>query len=199
MLPESRELLDDLPDFCILTPPDVAWEALIQEICPDAKREMRYAIHREAVFDRARLLQTVLRLPEGYFLYSLEGRWFDAVLAQDWSRDFCALFDSKQDYARRGLGVVAVYDGEIVAGASSYACYADGIEIEVDTRADHRQKGLAYACSAQLILLCLERGMRPYWDAANQISVHLAEKLGFRYAYSYPVYFYQKQKGAEEV
>ena len=39
-------------------------------------------------------------------------------------------------------------DGELVAGASSYSTYDKGIEIEIDTREDHRRKGLAYACGA---------------------------------------------------
>lgn len=33
-----------------------------------------------------------------------------------------------------------VYDNEIVAGVSSYTYYHSGIEIEIDTREDHRQK-----------------------------------------------------------
>jgi len=58
--------------------------------------------------------------------------------------------------------------------------YNDGIEIQIDTREDHRRKGLAAACGAALILECLKRGIYPGWDAANMESVRLAEKLGYR-------------------
>ncbi len=87
-----------------------------------------------------------------------------------------------------GLGFVAVKDGEIVAGASSYLVYHGGLEIEIDTRMDHRRRGLAYACGAKLILECLNRGIYPSWDAHNLASVSLAEKLGYHLDYEYLAY-----------
>ena len=79
-------------------------------------------------------------------------------------------------------------DGEIVAGASSYSVYRQGIEIEIDTRKDYRKKGLALICGARLILECLDRGLYPSWDAQNRASVALAQKLGYHYAYAYTAY-----------
>lgn len=80
---------------------------------------------------------------------------------------------------------------EIVAGASSYTSYEEGLEIEVDTQPDYRRKGLALSCAAKLILECLERGLYPSWDAANQESVALAEKLGYHLDHAYDVYIIQ--------
>ena len=79
-------------------------------------------------------------------------------------------------------------DGELVAGASSYSTYDKGIEIEIDTREDHRRKGLAYVCGAKLILECLEEGLYPSWDAQNKWSVALAEKLGYHFSHEYVAY-----------
>ena len=87
--------------------------------------------------------------------------------------------------------MAALYRGELVAGASSYALFPGGIEIEIATREDFRKRGLATSCAARLILRCLERGLYPGWDAANRISLHLAERLGYRFAGSYPVYVRQ--------
>ena len=72
-----------------------------------------------------------------------------------------------------------------MSGASSYSRYREGIEIEIDTREDHRQKVLAYACGAKLILECLKRNLYPSWDAQNKISVAWAEKLGYHYSHAY--------------
>lgn len=91
-------------------------------------------------------------------------------------------------YKELGLGVVAMNDGEIVAGASSYSRYEKGIEIEIDTREDHRRKGLAYACGAKLIIECLKRDLYPSWDAQNKWSVALAEKLGYQFSHEYTAY-----------
>jgi len=86
------------------------------------------------------------------------------------------------------LGAVVLKNGELVAGASSYSRYREGIEIEVDTRKDHRRKGLAYVCGARLILECLERGLYPSWDAQNMWSVELAKKLGYHFSHVYTAY-----------
>lgn len=79
-------------------------------------------------------------------------------------------------------------DGELAAGASSYSTYREGIEIEIDTREDHRRKGLAYQCGAKLILECLKRDLYPSWDAPNKWSAALAEKLGYRFSHEYIAY-----------
>lgn len=92
------------------------------------------------------------------------------------------------DYARLGMGVAVLEGEELVAGASSYSRYKEGIEIEIDTREDHRRKGLAFACGAQLILNCLDRRLYPSWDAQNLWSVALAEKLGYHFDSPYTAY-----------
>ena len=96
--------------------------------------------------------------------------------------------DDLADFCRRGMGIAAWHGGTIVAGASSYAIFDGGIEIEIDTHPDFRQRGLATACGAALVLACLERGLYPSWDAHTPISLHLAEKLGYVSAGPYPVY-----------
>ena len=53
---------------------------------------------------------------------------------------------------------MVLWEGMPVAGASSYSVYREGIEIEVQTLPAHRQKGLARAASAALILECLRQG-----------------------------------------
>lgn len=87
---------------------------------------------------------------------------------------------------RRGDG--GPVRGRTSRGASTYAYYEGGIEIEIDTAPEHRQRGLATACAARLILTCLDRGLYPSWDAANPTSAALAEKLGYRPAGAYVTY-----------
>ena len=91
-------------------------------------------------------------------------------------------------YKKLGLGVAVLKDKELVAGASSYSRYQEGIEIEIDTREDYRRNGLAYACGAKLILECLKRGLYPSWDAQNRCSLALAEKLGYHFSHEYVAY-----------
>ena len=108
--------------------------------------------------------------------------------ANSWANDLISQYKDYNTYKALGLGVVVLKDGELVAGASSYSTYNEGIEIEIDTREDHRRKGLAYACGAKLILECLKRGLYPSWDAQNKSSVALAEKLGYHFSHEYIAY-----------
>ena len=141
---------------------------------------LRYAIRKEPdVFDRGWLTDCAAALPAGVGLSPIRADHVPLLMSQPWSRDLCGNFQDGADFARRGLGVLALRDGIPVAGASSYTVYDGGIEIEIDTRPDVRRLGLALACGARLILDCLDRGLYPSWDAHDLRSVALAEKLGY--------------------
>ncbi len=62
------------------------------------------------------------------------------------------------------------------------------MEIQVATRREYCRQGLALACSAAFLLECLQKDIIPNWDATNQQSVDLAEKLGYMYEREYQVY-----------
>ena len=110
------------------------------------------------------------------------------------TRDFVSSFDSKDKYLELGRGMVILKSGRIVAGASSYTRYKEGIEIEVDTVEEERRKGLATIVSAALILRCLDEGLYPSWDAQNMNSVRLAEKLGYEFDHEYVAYEVDRTK-----
>lgn len=172
----------------ILVPWDRDWEELLEQVWGDRIVPWtRYAMEPPPVFDRDRLAGYAAALPAGCRLVPVDGALYRQAMAGDWSRDLCALFAGEEDYLDRGLGMAAVWEGELAAGASSYAVCRGGIEIEIDTRPDCRRRGLASACGAGLILACLERGLYPGWDAHDLRSAALAQKLGYRLAGSYPV------------
>ena len=175
----------------ILVPRTADWHPVIEAVLGDrAVRGTRYAIRKEpGVFDRARLEAFVSALPAKYRLRQIDEALVPVLLSAGWSRDLCSAFEGPADCCRRGLGFVAMYEGAPVAGAGSYCVYDGGIEIEIDTREDHRRRGLASACGARLILECLDRGLYPSWDAHDLRSVSLAEKLGYHRGEPYTVYW----------
>lgn len=183
--PESCE-----QDFIIMVPQNDEWAALIEKCYGDkAKKVTRYAIKKEKDnFDVSKLKKAISKLPEGYELRLLEEVEYRLCQNNRWANDLISQYKDYNTYKRLGLGVVVLKDGELVAGASSYSRYKEGIEIEIDTREDHRRKGLAYACGAKLILECLEKGLYPSWDAQNMWSVALAEKLGYHFSHEYAAY-----------
>ena len=158
------------------------------------QKACRYAFRKDTAFDCTHLALLKDRVPGGYTLHPIREQAYRECLETPWSRDLVANYASYEDYHTHARGYVIrdTTSGAIVAGASAYTYYSGGIEIEVDTRADHRQKGLATVCAATLILACLAYGQYPSWDAANPVSVHLAQKLGYTLAHSYPVYYLTK-------
>ena len=172
--------------FLLAVPQNEEWAACMEKIFPNSRRITRYAIKKEpGCFDRERLRKFARDIPAGYSVAPIDRELFSRVQEEEWSRDFCANFQNWEQYARYGGGFAALYQGKIAAGASSYTAYREGMEIEVDTRTDHRRKGLALCCCANLILSCLEKGKYPSWDAANLGSVALAEKLGYHFDREY--------------
>ncbi|MDE7299703.1 MAG: GNAT family N-acetyltransferase [Lachnospiraceae bacterium] len=177
-------------DFMILTPRTGEWEKLIEECYGEcAERVVRYAIKKEPeVFDAVRLRRLAAALPDGYAMRRMDEELFLQCRQLAWCRDWVSQYPDYAAYRRHGLGVVILKGDEPVSGASSYSGYNGGIEIEIDTREDHRRRGLACACGAELILECLERGLYPSWDAQNRWSVALAEKLGYHFDREYTAY-----------
>lgn len=186
----DRELILRKPEgFLILTPQNEAWaEAILESLPGRCRRTTRYAIRKDTVFDRERLLSLKSSLPTGFELRPIDGALYEKCMEAPWSRDLVSVFPSKEAFLRLGLGMVILRDGQIVSGASSYSRYREGIEVEVDTRKDFRRRSLATVCAAALILRCLDLGLYPSWDAQNLWSVGLAEKLGYTFSHEYPVY-----------
>lgn len=174
----------------LMVPDNEAWEKMIVKVYGQKARGFaRYAIKKEKdVFDRDYLTSLVKGLPAQYKLQKIDGEMYKKLLSSGWSRDFCSQFLSYERYQRLGFGFTVLFHDEPVSGASSYAVYDGGIEIEVDTKNGYRRRGLAQVCAARLILECLDRGLYPSWDAHNLQSVALAEKLGYHTDKPYVTY-----------
>lgn len=177
-------------DFIIMVPQNAKWAHLIEKCYGDkAKKVTRYAIKKETdIFNVEKLKQVVFSLPDGYDLKIMEETEYKMCRENSWANDLVSNYKDYTTYKNLGMGIAVLKDGELVAGASSYSTYDKGIEIEIDTREEHRRKGLAYACGAKLILECLEKGIYPSWDAQNKWSVALAQKLGYHFSHEYVVY-----------
>ncbi|MFR6277365.1 MAG: GNAT family N-acetyltransferase [Acutalibacter sp.] len=177
--PVARALAGVLPrelanGVALAVPQNESWLRLLEEAHGQRSKPItRYAIRKEpGAFDPGKLRANLEKLPQGFTLEPIDERLYHALLELDWARDFCAQFGSWEEYAAHGCGFVAIKDGQVAAGASSYTWYRGGIEIEIDTKTEYRRQGLAL-CRQPLLLHCLGRAL-PSWDAATPISVALA-------------------------
>ncbi|BCP60869.1 zwittermicin A resistance protein zmaR [Streptococcus parasuis] len=173
----------------ILVPQNQNWSDLIEGTYGDGIRSFtRYATKKDTEFDLGYLQKLVDALPESFDMKRIDRNLYEACLVEEWSRDLVGNYIDVEQFLDLGLGYVILHKGQVVSGASSYASYSAGIEIEVDTREDYRGLGLAKACAAQLILACLDRGLYPSWDAHTLTSLKLAEKLGYQLDKPYQAY-----------
>lgn len=82
-----------------------------------------------------------------------------------------------------------VKDGDrIVSGASAFIRSRNAADCQISTVESERRKGLAAIAGAFFICSCLDLGVELPWDAANEASVRLAQRLGYENADEYTVY-----------
>lgn len=98
-------------------------------------------------------------------------------------------FESAADFEQRGIGFCLLNDATMLGVAYSSLVCSNAIEVSIVVDPHHQRQGIATALSCQLLLWCLERQNAPHWDAANEESCKLAEKLGYQKDGEYLAYY----------
>jgi hypothetical protein len=106
--------------------------------------------HRADVFDDSVLQKYIDSLPEGFDLVRFDENIYNQAMQEEWSKEFCEVFSSSEDYLTRGFGFAVLKNGRLVSGASTMTVYDSGIEIQVATDKKYRRRGLAISCSSFL-------------------------------------------------
>jgi GNAT superfamily N-acetyltransferase len=97
-------------------------------------------------------------------------------------------FKSESDFLNRGLGYVVLFEGLIIGVASSALVCSSGYEINIMVLPEYRGKSLGKLLAANLVRSILTSCKIPHWDAANKISLNLAEQLGYDFKGKYLAY-----------
>lgn len=179
--------LETTPPPYYLMPSSDGWWKRVLDWNPGGARRQKRSLFSESTLEKDRLEQLAGQPPSG-----VEVRRFDRdivleAVSATWSVSFVENFESVEDFLERGIGFGVFHGGRLVAGASSFTMAGGRCEVQVDTHRRFRRRGLATLASSHLLLYCLEKGLRPHWDAANAASCALAGKLGFSPAGNYEV------------
>ncbi|MCQ2519391.1 MAG: GNAT family N-acetyltransferase [Lachnospiraceae bacterium] len=172
------------------------FEQVVKKILKDRVYEYsRFAMERTFEYmDFDLLEENVNSKKEEYAFALIDEELFTYCKENDWAENFVVSYDTYEQWENGGLGVMILKDGDPVAGASSYSNFPGGIEIEIVTRSDYREKGLATAAGSALILECKKRNLVASWDAAHEKSMKLAMKLGYKLLYPYTIIGVNSQK-----
>lgn len=180
-LPESKDFLKSLPVPSALVFISKDWEETLKQVHHKKILEhTRYAFSSEKL-DKHHLQELVSQVPAGYQLEQIHLKQARALAEEKsrFSEDHFLNFDSIDQFINQGFGFCIIHSGAIVCAATTFVISKRGIEIQINTREEHRRKGLATVVAARLMLHSLQKGLEPSWDAANKTSASLAEKLGY--------------------
>jgi GNAT superfamily N-acetyltransferase len=187
--PLALELVKKLPRYKIILPSPLGWSDLFIQVHGNGLKKLRRFAFSGDGLDLDHLRSLTRNLPEGHRVERIDIELARRIYSDPSiiSEDHVRNFNSPEYFVERGIGFCALRRDRIVCGASSYAFCHKGIEVQVNTHPDFRGKGLATVVSAALLVYCLDHGIEPRWDAGNQISVRLAERLGYVQTDSYEV------------
>ena len=170
---------------------------------PAYSKDIRYALNRPDIqdFNKELLVSYICQTAydpdypqasadSNFMIRPINEDDYHAVRQHTWSKDFTSNYPDYSAFKQLGFGflIIEKQTGMLAAGASSFSSSLNNIEIEIATNPDYRKRGLATAVSAKMVLECIKRGKYPSWDAANLISVAIAQKLGYRFREEYTCY-----------
>ncbi len=176
--PIARDLVRYAP-FDWVTPETDAWRDLLTTEFSDRIRCIRFVELSAERLDLRRLSALTQALPRGYRLARLDALLVEALLRDLRKEWLLESYASMEDFLARGVGCVVLHGERVVGAATSAVSSSRAIDIDIEVAPEHRRKGLGAVVGAALARDCLERGIEPLWLASDDISVRLAQKLGY--------------------
>ncbi|TFH06511.1 MAG: GNAT family N-acetyltransferase [Candidatus Thorarchaeota archaeon] len=190
---ESEEIIKMINPHELVFFSNSGWSDKIHDIWGDRIGIQKRTMMSPETLNNDHLKHLVTNLPEEFTLEQLDLETTRS-LDENMSMHISLFFGSPEEFIDNGFGFCIKHAGEVVSMASTFTPFIDEFEIEVRTEksGEYRQKGLATIVSSALILHAFERGFVPHWDAANEISVKLALKLGYSDPYPWEAFYLKK-------
>ncbi|MDO5521545.1 MAG: GNAT family N-acetyltransferase [bacterium] len=136
-----------------------------------------------------------IKLPEGYEVKQIDRAFFKQEYkdTQFITEEITTAYGVLEPYFSHGIAYVAVKGKEIVARADMLFSNALYGNISVNTKEQHRRKGLSAYLTIKAIEDTCKLGITPIWDCSenNLASEKTAEKCGFKKAREDIIYWFQ--------
>lgn len=175
---ECVPLLFDLlhtKEWLIAPTPD--WQSVVSTSYSGKIEVYQREAFQAEEFDVNQLSRFISQLPNGFELRKVSLK--DVTQFIELSPALIGSYTSPAEFIAKGVGMGIFHEGRFISGASSSPLGGGKLEFELQTHVQFRRRGFARIVAAALILYCLENGIEPCWDAANDASSALARQLGF--------------------
>lgn len=191
--PEATEIIEMIEPHELVFFSNSGWRDLLLDIWGKLVGVQKRIMLSPRILDIDHLKGYLDNLPEEFTLERLDLET-TRKLNNNMSMHISMFFGSPEEFIDKGFGFCIKHGGEVISIASTFTPFIDEFEIEVRTSnsGEYRRKGLATVVSSALIIDALERGFVPHWDAANEISVKLALKLGYTDPYPWEALYRKK-------
>lgn len=175
------DIIKNIGRNVVVIPQSESWQDKLNEYGCNLVQTTRHMLKAPEHFDLEKLekLSSEVGKIEGAELVKVGKKEYNILKDCKWENSFVANFKNCEDFVLHGLGYVIKINDEIAAGATTFAYYSRGVEVQIATNPKYQKMGLATICSAAFIIECVQRDLKPHWDAANKISLKIAEKMGY--------------------
>ncbi len=171
-------------DFlAVFVAPPACEQQVLALHAPKTQAFVRFAFRRPRLDPQH--LERLAAPPEGAQLRPLDRELLRTLRSQAWAEDVMGVFPDEASFLCGALGWALCVQGQPVSVCSTAWSFPGGVEIQIDTHPDYYRKGFASCAAARFALDAMERGLQPTWDAANMISLRLAQKLGYQFDHAY--------------
>ena len=163
--------------------PNVLWDTYLTQIYENNIQSHPRIQFDEQFLDIVHLNSLRKPLPEGLRLVNIDesnvNQWM--IEGQITSRFFV-----NRPFLKHGFGLCLLDEKNEVQGfALTNYPVEEGNEIEVSYRIGYddfevyRKRGIGTTLVSMFLEMAIKKGYRPIWDAATDISAHIAKKLGY--------------------
>ena len=135
------------------------------------------------------IVQLKKHLPTGYNVERVD-RETALRLPQMLNVHISPYFGDIDSFLEKGISFCVKHGDEPISMAGSCIPYTKKLEVQIATidLVEYRRKGFGTATAIALLEYCLRNDIEPHWDATNEPSAIMAEKLGYSNPEPYYVY-----------
>jgi hypothetical protein len=177
-----KEILVKIPEKQVIFVPNLKWVPILEKNWEYLGYLPRTLLSEENLTIE-RIRKVLKPLPEGFKLEKIDLKTANQV---EYFQNYPG---GPERFIKEAIGF-CVKEGDKVVCRTT-ASSIDKYELDIATLPGYRERSFATVTCAKLIEHCLERSIKPHWDAANERSVKLALKLGYTDPEPYKCYYWR--------